>query len=181
MISLNLPKGSFFRPASKLFTADFNTPELGKYSFNVTANENVDVIGINPSNLYFFSIMNFGATIPESTYLENLEVVPTVDFHLKQSGTQLFGQGYPLTNYLKNNEISAFFWSRQEKDFLVGTFRGLLGQNGSLAGIPAIIATVAVNIFEITDQKFISDFFSDPAATTENNSLTVPDAFKDRV
>jgi len=126
--------------------------------------------------------MNFTATVPESAYLENIEVIPNVDFKLKQSGAQLFGAGYPLVTYLSNNEIAAFFWTTQENDTLQATFKGLLGQNASLSAFGSIVAQISCNIFEITDQDFINSFRGTAAfAAAGSNSAAVPDSMKDRI
>lgn len=181
-LSVKIPPSSLFRPSAGIFTATYNVPVVGKYSFDVPANANVDLMGLNYSSLYLFSIMNFTATVPESAYLENIETIPNVDFKLKQSGAQLFGAGYPLVTYLSNNEIAAFFWTTQEGDTLQATFKGQLGQNASLSAFGSIVAQISCNIFEITDQTFIDSFRGSAAfAAAGSNSAAVPDSMKDRI
>lgn len=158
-MAIKIPEDSFFIPTVNLFTADFNTPTPGYYDWGVTANENQEVLGISPGFLYFMSIMNFGATIDEGTFLQNVSTIPTVQFLTKNSGKTLYGGGYPIANYLKNNDMSAFFWTPQRDDQIVATFRGVLGQNAALAGVPSITAHVSLNMFQIVNKEFINKFF----------------------
>ncbi len=115
---------------------------------------------MSPGSLYVIRILNFGTTVPdEGVYLSNIETMPSVAFSLQKADKSVFGGPYPFVNYLKNNEVNAFFWSNIQQDNLRGTFRGLLGQNASLAGVTEITAHVSLNIFEITDAEFLKAFF----------------------
>lgn len=154
-----LPPDSMFLPSVNLFTADFNSPTAGKYDWAVAANQNQEIMGISPGFLYFISILNFGATIQEGVFLENVETIPRIQFLLSKSAKGLFGGGYPIANYLKNNELAAFFWTTARADSLVGTFTGTLGQNASLAGIASVTSHVSLNCFQIVDKAFINEFF----------------------
>lgn len=176
-----LPSGTYFRPCAALFEADFNTPTLGKYDFGVAANQNYEILQLNASHLYFFSILNFSATVPVSAYIENIETIPSLDLRMKQGGAQLYQQGYPLVSYLNNNEIATFFWSDRENDTLIGNFAGVLGQNASLTGIASIIAQVSLNIHEITDTKFINDFKGIVKGGGATNFAMLPPEMRERI
>lgn len=103
--------------------------------------------------------MNFSATVPENSFLENISTTPKIQLSMDQNSESLYGGAYPVAKYLVNNEISAFFWSRQDKDRLTGTFTGILNQNASLIPFATVTAVVAMNTYEITDRKFIEEFF----------------------
>lgn len=179
-INLAAPRGSFFRPCAAIFTALYNDPTVGKYDFSVAGNRNVSILGINPQSVYFLSILNFSTTITESAYIENIETIPAVDFKLKQNGSQLYGQGYPLVAYLVNNEVGAFFTTEQTEDELIVTFTGLLGQSASLATVPQIIAQVSANIHEITDEKFKA-WYHNEVKQAGFQKVQVAEEWKDRI
>jgi hypothetical protein len=154
-----LPDDSLFLPTVNLFTATYNTPTPGYYDWGVAANVGQTVLGISPGFLYFISILNFGATIAESDYLQNLSTIPRVQFLTKLTGRGLYGGGYPIGNYLKNNDMGAYFWTGQNNDSLIATFTGVLAQSASLAGVPSITANVSLNAFQIVDKAYIEKFF----------------------
>lgn len=177
-----LPDDSLFLPTVNLFTADYNTPTLGQYNWGVSANINQQVLGISPGFLYFISIMNFGASIQEGDFLENVDTIPRIQFLTALSNKGLYGGGYPIANYLKNNDISAFFWTSQNADFLVATFTGVLNQNAALAGVPSITAHVSLNIFQIVDKAFISKFFGSTGSdSTRPGALRLPPDLERRI
>jgi len=157
---LSIPSNSFFIPAVNLFTADFNAPTVGYYDWAVAANTNQEILGISPGFLYYLSIMNFGATVPEGDFLANVSTIPKIQFSTRLTGKSLYGGGYPIANYLKNNDISAFFWTTQRDDALLGTFTGALTQNAALAGVPSITSHVSLNLFQIVEKPFIDKFFN---------------------
>lgn len=159
MVLHKIPSDSFFLPSVNLFTATFNTPTAGQYDWGIAANVAQEVQGISPGFLYFISIMNFGATINEGDYLENISTIPRVQLLLSKSGKNLYGAGYPIANYLKNNDISAFFWTTVKDDGLAATFTGVLNQSAALAGVATITAHVSLNCFQIQNRKYIDQFF----------------------
>jgi hypothetical protein len=162
---IEIPASSILRPTSNLFTATFNTPTAGKYNWGVSANTDVEILKISPGNLYVIRIVNFGATVDEGDFLENVETIPKISMSLLKAGKAVFGGPFPFVNYLKNNEVIGFFWTPFRDDQLLGTFTGQLGQNASLAGVSSITAHVSLNIFEITDQDYINKFRGiEPAA-----------------
>jgi len=176
-----LPSGTFFRPCAAIFEADYNTPTAGLYDFGVAANESVSFLELNPSHLYFLSILNFSANVPVSAYLENIETIPNLDLRLSLGGAQLYQQGYPLVSYLDNNEISIFFWTDRKGDTLIGNFNGTLSQNASLSGIASIIAQAALNIHEITDHKYIAEFKGQTKQNGGNNFTQLPQSMRERI
>lgn len=156
---VKIPDSSFLIPTVNLFTADYNTPTPGYYDWGVAANTNQEIFGISPGFLYYMAIMNFGATVPEGDFLANVSTIPKIQFGTSLTGRSLFGGGYPIANYLKNNEISAFLWTAQKEDTLIGTFTGVLSQNAALAGVASITAHVSLNLFQIVDKDFTNKFF----------------------
>jgi hypothetical protein len=179
---LIIPADSIFRPTANLFLATFNVPALGQYDFSVAANQNVSVLPIDATNLYFISIVNFSATVPESAYIENLTTdLPQIRFKTKQNNKPLYGGTYPLAKYLVTNEVGTFFESKQSKDELLADFSGILDQNASLVPFTTIRAVVALNIWEIHDQKFINEFHHIVKTKEEISKVVVPSSWERRV
>lgn len=177
-----LPEDSLFLPTVNLFTATYNSPTVGYYDWGVAANTAQEVLGISPGFLYFISIMNFGATVDEGTFLQNVNTIPRVQFLTKLTNRGLYGGGYPIANYLKNNEVSAFFWTSQQDDALVATFTGVLAQNATLAGVPSITSHVSLNMFQIVDRAFISKFFNVSGADpSKPGIIQVPPSLERRI
>jgi len=155
---IQIPKDSVFRPTVNLFTATFNNPTLGKYDFGVAANTLQDVMQVNHTNLFYIEGMNVSATVLETAYIENLSTVPKVQFFLKKNAQALFGGAYPIGKYLQPNEISAFFSGDQVGDTLQATVTGVLNQNANMIQYGSVTIVLALNIFEISDPKFIAEF-----------------------
>lgn len=176
----SFPHGSIFRPTSKIFSATFNTPTAGQYDFGIAANRDQELLSLNPNSLYYLSVLSFSANIPESAYLENISTIPTLNLFLKKSGAQIFGQGYPLVTYMQGIEVSAFFWTQQLGDTLIGTFTGILDQNSSLSGVPTINSQCSLNVHEVTDREFIRNFLGN-ITKQEKVDIRMPDKWKDRV
>jgi len=181
MESLVIPRDSIFRPVVNLFTATFNTPTLGKYNWGVPANQKQEVLKINYQNLFYISTMNFSATVPESAFLENIEITPKVQFVMDQNNESMYGGAYPLVKYLHDNDISAFFWSRQADDILTATFTGQLGQNASMIAFSSVIAVLALNTYEITDKAFIEKFFHIQKMGEQISNVVVPPSLERRI
>ncbi len=181
MEQLVIPRDSIFRPVVNLFTASFNSPTLGKYNWGVTANVKQTVLNINPQNLFFISTMNFSATVPESAFLENIETTPKIQFVMDQNSESMYGGAYPVAKYLGDNDISAFFWSRQADDILTATFTGQLGQNASMIAFSSVIAVVALNTYEITDKDFIERFFHIQKTGEQISNVVIPTGLERRI
>ena len=183
-VQWTLPDSSMFLPTANIFEATYNTPTLGFYDFGKAANSLQAVQGISPGFLYFIGLMNFGASMGEPVYLENISTIPRVQFYTKRSGKSLYGGGYPLTKYLPGNDVSAFAWTSEKDDEISATFTGILSQNASLSGVPSIRAQVSLNIYQIMDRAFIKKFFNlagDVANPAEGNIIALPPGWERRI
>lgn len=178
-MQVTIPRSSIFRPIVKKFVASFGNPTVGQYNFDVAANRNVSLMPINYGNLFFISFLNFSASIPENAYLENVVRVPQLLFLTKQNAINIFGGPQPFVKYLPQNEVNAFFRSRQKNDFLTGTFTGALEQSASLVGPSQVIAVVSANLFEIQDQKWIREFEDIPSG--EVSEIVIPQDVQRRI
>jgi len=181
MHELTIPRDSIFRPVVNLFTANFNAPTLGKYNWGVAENKKQRVLNNNYHHLFYISTMNFSATVPESAFLENIEITPKVQFVMDQNNESMYGGAYPLVKYLHDNDISAFFWSRQADDILTATFTGQLGQNASMIAFSSVIAILALNTYEITDKAFIEKFFHIQKQGEQISNVIVPPSLERRI
>lgn len=173
-MNITIPKNSIFRPALWTFTGTFNVPTLGIYDFNIPANQNVPGLAIGFQSLYFISNVNFGATVPENAFLENILIQPSIRFQLGKSRTSLDGGFYPVANYLKSNPIGTFFSTKENDDRLEANFQGSLSQNASLAAFAAIKAIFSFSVWEIHDQDFLREFKKIPAAAFAKADISIP-------
>ena len=48
--------------------------------------------------------------------------------------------------------------SKDEPDYLVADFQGLIDQHANLVGITEIVASVQVNIYEVYDQEWVKQW-----------------------
>ncbi len=180
-MTLIIPRNSIFRPVVNTFLATFNSPTPGKYDWGVAANVDQAVMTLAGHNLYYLALMNFSATVDEGSFLQNISTAPRVQFRSGQNKSALFGGSYPLAKYLINNSIGAFFSSPQKSDTLTATFTGVLNQDATLISFPTITAVLAMNVFEITDQDFISEYHGRKKAGEPMPSVVIPPEFDKRI
>lgn len=180
-MSLIIPRNSIFRPVVNTFVATFNTPTAGKYDWGLAANVDQAVMTLAGHNLYYLALMNFSATVDEAAFLQNISTAARVQFRSGQNKAALFGGSYPLVKYLVNNSIGAFFSSPQKADTLTATFTGVLNQDASLISYPTITAVLQMNIFEITDQDFISEYHGRKKAGEPMPNAIIPQEFDKRI
>jgi hypothetical protein len=174
-----IPSGSQFLPVSASFSATFGAVTAGQYDFGVAANRAVPLLNLYAERLYCIRIMNNSADVPESAFVENILTVPQILFGLKLSNPLVFGQPYPLPIYLSNNEINAFFRTNSDGDVLQATVTGTLGQNASLVGYDPIKLSVALNVFMITDKKFLAGFYEETGL--DKGLVDIPAELRDRI
>jgi hypothetical protein len=157
-ISWNIPKNSQFVPINTIFTAQFNIPIAGKYSFSIPANSDRQLIEMKKNSVYLIERISIGGTIGEENYFSALDVVP--EFILKKSisGERIYPKPLPIVNYCDGAEIVAWVLSAKSGDFLTGTLQGSLIQTAELNGLSEIKISIALTVYEITNTAFYSRF-----------------------
>lgn len=160
MIIKSIPQDSRFIQTSNKFTALFNEPTLGKYNFeNGAVNEyNTVLSNLQKNHIYMIEKYSFSATIPEGVFLEATENICTFQLFKNTDKQVIYQAPIPLINYVDGLSCIGYFWTAQDEDQLVATFRGLLQQPAALVGIGSIISQITLNIYEILDSDWIQDF-----------------------
>lgn len=149
------------------FSADFNSPVVGKYSFNKEAN--IGVVLLQPlvrTSVYLLDRYSFSANVPEGSYLEGLQNTdqPAAQLRYQKDGTPIYQRPIPCTNYVDNAESLAYFYSQDssqeqsQADKVLVDFRGELQQPFSLVGVTTIITNLSFSIYEVIDENWIRVF-----------------------
>lgn len=157
-INWNIPRSSLFYSTRNIFTATFNNPVLGKYSFNVSGNENVQILELKKNSVYLIERMSAGGNIPEETYFSAQEVNPELILKRSISRERIYPRPIPILNYVDGAEIVAWVISNKKTDFLTATFTGLLRQTALLNGETSISISINLSIYEISNTQFYSRF-----------------------
>jgi hypothetical protein len=161
-IQWQIPKLSRFLQAANRFTATFNVPTLARYDFGIPANARQLVIPTQGNTVYMVERINFGATAGEGDYLAAIDPTDSPILILSQAinPQRIYRYPIPLVNYIDNQETSAWFFSDKSGDSIQITMTGKLSQTPALVGVPAIVAAVSLNIYEITNLQWVEKFRS---------------------
>lgn len=159
-ISKTIPQDSRFIQTVNRFTALFNVPSLGQYNFeNGAVNQFLNVYQpLQKNHLYMIEKYSFSATVDEGIFLEATANVCTFQLFKAVDRQVIFQAPVQLINYADGISCVAYFWTAQDGDRLVATFRGLLNQPAGLVGVPSVVAQVTLNIYEIVDTDWIQEF-----------------------
>lgn len=171
-----IPPSSKYIQVDAIFTATFNVPTLNTYDFSIAANENIVLLEpLTPTSIYIIDRYSFSAQTPEGTFLEAINTIPTAQLKKRIDNLQIFQKPIPCINYIDNAESIGYFFSKlgakeqAARDALTITFRGLLNQPASLAGVNTIRALLSFSIYEIIDRNWTQLF----REQTEHNKQTI--------
>ena len=153
-----LPKDAELITRSVTFTADYNTPTVGKYDFNVPANQNVDLFRMNADAVYLFARISFGADIPEVDFSDVTDEAFNVRLY-KKVGKQ-FLYRYPLTfpNYTDEKDVETWFDSQKSGEVLQVSAKGLFNMNANLVGKNQMKATCTFDIYQVKNKNWVRNF-----------------------
>lgn len=176
-INWTIPRSSQFIPTKNIFTANFNNPIIGKYSFDVPANKNIELIEMKKNSVYLIERLSVGGNIGEEDYFSALEIPPELILKKSISGERVYPRPIPVLNYCDGAEVVAWVLSAKMKDVLTCTLSGLLRQTAALNGVIAINLSVSFSIYEITNTKFYARFSGreGPKVGEQVSGGTVPD------
>lgn len=157
-INWNIPRSALFYPTKTIFTAVFNDPIPGKYSFNRAENTNVQLIELKKNSVYLIERMSAGGNIPEETYFSAQEINPELILKRSISKERVYPLPIPVLNFVDGAEIVAWVISNKKQDYLTATFTGLLRQTALLNGENSITISINLSIYEISNTDFYSKF-----------------------
>lgn len=155
-----------------VFTATFNVPTVNRYDFNIAGNTNIRIFPIQERSIYYLDRINFSLDVPEADFKNAIDVIPTLSLKSEKTEVQIFPTAIPFINYVDNLEFQLYWEGEQNKDFLLGTFRGVLKQPPALFGRLELKAQVQLNIYEIRDDWF-KKYFKNPKGMEQGEDLAM--------
>lgn len=157
-IIYQIPHTSRFIETNNTFVANFNNPELGKYSFDNAANTEVELLKLNQGSVYLIERMSVGGNITEGQYNDSIDILPTLTMKRSVDGMVVYKKPFPINNYKDDSEVVTYVVSEKEHDTLIADFRGILNQTAVLVGVPSVKIFVNFSIYAIEDNRFYNKF-----------------------
>jgi len=163
-----IPDGSRLMIVGGVFSADYNTPTIGRYNFTDALDVNLNFrnrsvnlgIELNPGALYYADKLSFSSNIAESDFLETIDLSDSENiprFYMRTSVDlkSVYSYSSRIFKYYENFEIGQYFFNSNTKNFLYADFSAKLKQNANLVGVGTIYSQLSMSIYEIIDTEFI--------------------------
>lgn len=166
-LNYNIPKSARLAVVGGIFKAVLNNPTIGKYDFTNYApagsRYNVAIplgLGLNPNYLYFFHQMGFSLSCDEGTFLSAIEpdTVPEIKIRDSTTNKSIFHAPFRLSRYFENSAVDQFFFNMNSNAVLIADFQAILQVVPALIGVSDLYGQVSFSIYEITDQRYISEY-----------------------
>ena len=158
-IQYQIPTQSRFIPTSTVFSAVFNAITPARYDFtNTAANQDVNVILLQPGTVYLIERMNAGGNVTEEQFLESIDTFPSLTIKRSVSKENVYNRSIPIVNYFDGLECAAWVFTDKKDDWLTLSFSGLLRQLPSMVGILTAKIQVSLSIFAIESAYFNGSF-----------------------
>lgn len=170
-ISNRIPQQSRFIATSNIFSAAFGVPVIGKYSFDVAANDRQIVIPLQPNTVYLLDRLSFSGTIPQETYFSAIDTLPTIIFRYRITGEVVYMRSIPVIQYSDGKESAAWVLTNKGGDDLVLTLRGVLNQTADMVGIDPVKLNVGCEIYAIDENVYNATFRDKTPATFARDVL----------
>jgi len=164
MISSQIPHNAIYLPVSLIFTAQFNNPAIGRYSFNTAANRGRELLKFQPNTWYFLDAMSVGGTISEPEYCQSIYEIPTLVLKKSITGERVYTRALTIPKYSENRELTVFTNSKkgspripggiQNEDTLVADLEGILNQIPATVGQATISLNFAISIFQVDEKEY---------------------------
>lgn len=159
MVTWKIPYKSFYFPVTRIFSAQFNVPTVGKYDFNIAANQKLEFFKIYDDKIYLIDRVFINADIGSDVYNFSISTAPELQFYLGVSDQFLLKYPYSIMETEQQN-IGLFLYTDQRSDRFLVTMRGVFNQVAETIGQNIIRLFVTLGVFEITDTNFVSRFRS---------------------
>lgn len=152
MISYNLPRRIRYIPASAIFTANFNTPTLGKYDF--AGIEKIFVLKLLANTIYLIDSLSIAGTVAGEDFLQSIDLVPIFTLRKSIDKESIFDVPIQIHNYATDRQIVHFFRSKKTNESLIADVKGTLNQLPSFVGLPSISLSINLSIHAIDSSDF---------------------------
>lgn len=150
------PRGLPFETSNR-FSSTFNVPTLGRYDFDIAANQNQLVATLNPNNVYYIDRVSFSASIDEGVFLEAVDTLPTARLRWSLSkNVGVFPQPLPAINYRDGLEYAFWFWSPKQGNNLLISTEGTLTQPPPIVGLTNVFLQLSFVIYEVGDSETVT-------------------------
>jgi hypothetical protein len=134
-VFFRVPLKSIFIPTHNVFTANFNSPVIGQYSFNTPLNTNVFVLKMQPDSVYMIDRITVGANIDESIYLNSIVDFPRISLRRKNNKMNLTPLPYYINNFARNSDFVVLQSAGNDTEEMLMTVNGLLNQIPDTIGV----------------------------------------------
>lgn len=170
-ITYQIPHTSHYFTKTNIFSADFNNPAVGQYSFNVPANVGVEIAELQKNKVYLIDRVSIGGNISESNYLDAISTLPEFRLKYKLKKENVYFLPYSVVNYLDDSNITSWVVSEKGGDSLQINVTGILDQTADLIGVSTIKLHITFSIFIISSTKFYA-LFRDALSSQTGQQVT---------
>jgi len=152
MITYNLPRKIRYIPASAIFTAQFNTPTIGKYNFN--GQQKIFVEKLLPNTVYLIDAFSIAGTVASEDYLSAIESIPLLNLRKTLNDENIFDVPMQIQNYSTDRQIVHFFKTGLSNCGLAANLTGKLNQIAAFIGILTISLSINFSLHAIDTSDF---------------------------
>jgi hypothetical protein len=157
-----IPQSAKYVPVSLKFTALFNTPLVGGYSFETSVNKGIELLKFQQNAWYFLDIISVGGTISELDYCNSIRDIPTLILRKAITGERVYTRPLTIPKYSETRELSVFCNSdkgyasaaQDNSDRLVADLDGSLNQIAATVGLSEISLLMSIAIFQMDEAGY---------------------------
>jgi hypothetical protein len=155
-ISLPIHKSQYI-PTSTSFLAPFNTIAPGRYSFDIPANENAQILRLDFGSHYLIERMFISGNIAAEDYLTSIDnpaIAPTLQIRRLKDAVMTHVSRIPVIQFSPNREAPVYIYSDKKEDYIMLTMRGNIAQVANTVGVDPLIVTIGLSIYQINEKYF---------------------------
>lgn len=152
MITYQLPRKIRFIPASAIYTANFNSPTIGKYDFY--GQQKIFVQKLLPNTVYLIDSFSVAGNIAGEDFLDSIETCPLLNLRKTLNSENIFDCPIQIQNYFTDRQIVHFFKTGLNNCGLAANLAGVLTQSPALIGISSITLSINFSLHAVDASDF---------------------------
>lgn len=160
-VTFNIPPQSRYITTSNIFTAQFNTPTVGVYDFNIAGNTGQKICDLYQNTVYLIDRLTIGGTVSEGDYLESIGTLPLLTLKKKVKNEIVYKLPMPIVQYIDDMDVTAWIIADKGSEELHADFSGVLNQIAQFIGIASISINISYSIYAIESTIFNNAFRGD--------------------
>lgn len=162
MISNNLPRKYFMELPATVIFANYNSPTIGKYSFNGKTNKDIKITKLEPNSVYLINSFSFSVNLPESDYLSSSDPALPLKLYLNTKQSQNILK-YPLSlaNYQYNSDLNIYIFTSNSDDILQMSLEGQFYQLATMIGLTSLSFVTSFFIYQMDNTRYYADYRGD--------------------